>query len=483
MSAKQRVDLLITGGIVVTMNPDRRVLNDGAVAIVDDRIVAVGPSAVIAPALDAARVMDASRRMVLPGLIDCHAHAGHALLKTIGAEQRDDWSDACEIVYTTGSSEAFWAADAALAALERLRFGVTTGLSMFGGGDSIMRTDDPIYGDRHCEAYERVGVRSYLAVGPTRPPHPRLYAQWEGATRSDQLVPFERQLEVSETLIQRWHGRHNQRINIMMMAPTMRDEHILGADAATRDLICAQTQAARAISRAHGVPFTQDGHTRGSVRFAESLRLLGPDAILSHATDLAEDEIEICARTGTRIAHNPSAIASILGRCPVPELLDAGVIVGLGSDGTAPDRSGDMFRHMVQCMHYHRTRFKDPRVLPPGKVLEMATIDAAHVLGLGDLIGSIEVGKKADLILIDLDRPHLYPRTMPLFQVIYYANGNDVDTVIVDGRILMEGRVVRSVDERAILDDAHREAEIMLDRAGLRTMLKTPSTFWKHSHY
>jgi cytosine/adenosine deaminase-related metal-dependent hydrolase len=170
-------------------------------------------------------------------------------------------------------------------------------------------------------------------------------------------------------------------------------------------------------------------------------------------------------------------------RCPVPELLNAGVTVMLGSDASAPDRSFDMFRHMFQCMRYHRRHYRDPRVLPPGKVLEMATVDAAHALGLGDELGSLEPGKKADVIVVDAFRPHMYPLNMEVDRVAYYANGNDVDTVIVDGEVLMEERVVKTVDETEVLELAQEETEAMLDRNDLRRLLDYTDGYWGRSRY
>jgi 5-methylthioadenosine/S-adenosylhomocysteine deaminase len=117
-------------------------------------------------------------------------------------------------------------------------------------------------------------------------------------------------------------------------------------------------------------------------------------------------------------------------------------------------------------------------VLAPGKVLEMCTINGAKALGLEKEIGSLEIGKKADVILVDLRRPHLYPANMPAFRVIYFANGNDVDTVIVDGRVVLEARKATEVNEDEILDDAQRETELMLERLNLRHLLDMPETFW-----
>jgi cytosine/adenosine deaminase-related metal-dependent hydrolase len=231
------------------------------------------------------------------------------------------------------------------------------------------------------------------------------------------------------------------------------------------------------------VLFTQDGHMTGSVKFADGLGLLGPDALLSHATEFTDEEIAILKRTNTRIVHNPSANAAITKRFQLVELLDAGVTVMLGSDGVAPDRSFDMFRHMFQAMHYHRFHWRDTKVLPPGKVLEMVTVDAAKSLGMEKEIGSLETGKKADVILIDWFQPHMAPMQMPLYRVAYFANGNDVTTVVVNGRVVMRDRRVLTVNVPQVLELAQRESEAAIRRTGLDSLLKTPDGFWGRSRY
>jgi len=476
-------DILITGGTLLTMDPERRIIEDGAIAIEGPRIVDVGTSAELTARHSPATVVDAHRKVVMPGLIDGHAHAGHGLVKTMGGDQPDLWYSACEQIYTQGSNEMFWYAEAQLSALERLKCGTTCGVSFLGGGASISRTDDPAFGDRHCEAVEQVGIRSFLGVGPGRAPFPQKFARWHGSSRRDVMISFEDQLATCETLIQRWHKVQDGKIHICLTFPTHRPDRTILDKVSLQDLK-VQAQATRELGRKHGVLFTQDGHTRGSVEFAfEQLELLGPDAFLSHCTELSAKEIDICRSTDTKVVHNPSAVYSIRGRCPVPELLDAGVTVMLGSDGAAPDRNYDMFRHMWQCMHYHRTYYRDPSYLPPGKVLEMVTIDAARALGLDHELGSLEVGKKADIILVDLFKPHLYPLNMPAFRIAYFANGADVDTVMVDGQILMENREVKTVDETAVLEMAQQETEAMLDRTHLRELLEIPERFWGHSKY
>lgn len=473
-------DILIVNGIVVTMDGERRVIEDGAVAISGDRIVDVGATADVTARHQAGTVIDAHGKIVMPGLVDGHAHAGHGLIKTMGGGRSDVWYKACEIAYTVASPPEFWRAEARLAALERLRFGVTTGVSLLGGGDTILRTDEPVYGDAHAEGVREVGTRSVIAIGTTRPPFPRTYARFVDGVAVERPVDFDEQFASCKTLVERWHGSHGGRINIAMITPTLRDEHEKSLSVSDLALARSQTQTVAAFAREAGLVFTQDGHTRGSVAYAHGLGVLGTNALLSHSTGLTEDEIRIVADTGTHVAHNPSAVASILARCPVTELLEAGANVCLGSDATAPDRSADMFRHMQQCMHYHRTFHHDPTWLPPGRVLEMCTIDGARALGLEAEIGSLETGKKADVVLLDMRRPHIYPLNMPVFRLVYFANGNDVDTVIVDGRIALQGRKALFVDEDEVLDDAQREAERFIDRAGMREALETPPTFWRH---
>lgn len=472
------VDLMISGGTVITMDGERRVIEDGVLVINGDRIVDVGFTRELESKYKPERTIDAKNKVVMPGLIDGHGHSGHTLVKTMGMGRPRGWWEACERIYAEGSDEDFWRADALLAALERLKFGVTCGITYFGGGDSIMRTDDPKYGDLHLASVQKVGIREFLAVGPRRPPFPRKFSHWDGENRQDVLVSFEQQLETCEALIKRWHGKANGKLNLCMMFPVHHSE---------RDTLTAnelkemkhQANAVRALTEKYGLLFTQDGHTRTTIKFAhQELGILGPDSLLSHCTEITEEEIRICKENDIKVVHNPSANYSIRGRCPVTELLDAGVTVMLGSDATGPDRSYDMFRHMFQCMRYHRFYFRDASVLPAGKVLEMVTIDAARALGLEDDLGSLEPGKKADVIFIDMFKPHLVPANMPVHRVAYFANGNDVDTVIVNGEVLMENRKVKTVNEAVVIELAEKAIKDAINRTNLQHLLTLPERFW-----
>lgn len=461
----ERATLLVSGGTVVTMDPDRRVIPEGAVAIAGERILAVGPSAEVAPLAQGAEVIDATGCAVLPGLIDGHAHAGHGLVKTMAGGDSAAWMEACRVIYTAASPPSFWRAEARLAALERLRNGVTLGVSLLGGGDSVMRTDDPAHGDAHCSGVAEVGIRAIVAVGPTRPPHPWRYLGWRESRAEEKLVSFAQQFETMAELIARWHGGAEGRIRLATVMPVHRGET---DDPDTIAEIARQARLVRELGRRHGCLFHQDGHRSGSIAEAEArFGLCGPDAFFSHCTDLTDSDIETLVRTGTAVVHNPTAIAQVRGHCPVPRLIEAGVTVMIGSDGTAPDRGADMFRHMVMCARIHQRAARDERLMPPGKLLEMITIDAARGLGLEAELGRLEPGKRADMITVDLATPHASPPNMPIHRLVWFAQAADVRDVIVDGRVLMRGRVVSHLNEAAILAEAAAETEAMLARSGL----------------
>jgi 5-methylthioadenosine/S-adenosylhomocysteine deaminase len=471
-------DILLRNVTAVTVDQDRRVIDRAWIAVEGDRIVGLGSDE--PPPEDARQIIDGSGMIAMPGLIDSHSHAGHGLVRSAGSGDVDRWFEVCEEIYARGSTIEFWRAEARLTLLERLQGGVTTAMTLLGGGADIMRTDDPAFGDGHCEATIESGLRTILAVGVGRPPFPRAYRHVsDDGTDHDVPVSFERQLEVCENLIDRWDDILDRRTGISLTMPVYYAKDITAQP--DRQYIKEMGDAVMALRRRKGVLFTQDGHRDGSIALARDLGLLGPFALLGHSVDLTSADLQALEETGASVVHNPSAIMSIYGRCPVPELIDAGVTVCLGSDAAAPDRGYDMFRHMAQCMHYHRRHFRDPNYLPPGKTLEMATIDAARALGLEKHLGSLETGKKADIVLVDTRKAHLYPPGMPVTRLAHFANASDVDTVIVNGKLLMHGRRIAHLDIDQILDAAAREQKRAFERAGVTQLWAEPASYWRVS--
>ncbi|MEQ8898685.1 MAG: amidohydrolase family protein [Roseovarius sp.] len=475
-------DLLIRNVTALTVDAGRRVIEDAAIAVTADRIVYVGADADLpAEHASAAMVIDGRGKAAIPGLIDSHSHAGHGLVRSLGAGNTGAWFEACEHIYARGSTVDFWRAEAELAQLERLMAGVTTNLTLLGGGADIYRTDDPAFGDAHCAATTASGLRTALAVGPGRPPFPKPYKVYDKDGSRDLALSFERQMEVSEDLICRHDDLLGKRTGIALIMPVYHAHHM--EDAAEAQAVRDMSAAVADMRARHGVLYTQDGHRDGTIALAQELGTLGPFALLSHSVDLTDADFAALRETGASIIHNPTAIMSIYGRCPAPELLDEGIRVVLGSDAGAPDRGFDMFRHMKQAMLYHRRHFADPAWMPPGKVLEMATIDAAHALGLGDDLGSLETGKKADIALVDMRKPHLYPANMPLTRLTHFATAADVDTVISDGQLVMENRRVLTMDTEAVLDAAQAELTRALERTGLTDLISEPVGMWGASRF
>ncbi|MBT8212760.1 MAG: amidohydrolase family protein [Acidimicrobiia bacterium] len=450
-------DLVITASTVITVDAERRVIDQGAVAITGDRVVAVGDAADIVNAHPSARRLDFPDGVVLPGLVDAHGHAGHSLIRTM-ADDLAAWMAACEAVYLHGAVPQFWRADARLMALERLLAGTTTSLSMLGGAGDTIRADDPAHGSAHLDGVAEIGVRSVMAVGPGAPPFPKTTTGPTGSL----ATTFDGQMEVVGELVERYRDHPTSSVALTYPTLSMRDV----TEPVDAELVRGAS-AVRELSDAADLLIVQDGHRADTVAASDRLGLLSARSLFSHSIDLEPGHIEALANAGAAVAHNPSAIYSQFGRCPVPELLEAGVTVGLGSDATAPDRSVDMFRHMFQLTRYHRADRRDPSLFPPGTTLELATIGSATALGLGDHLGSLEAGKLADIVVVDAAKPHLTPLTHPVHQLVYFATGADVDTVIVGGKVLMENRQVAHVEIPEVLSEARDAQTAAFARVGI----------------
>lgn len=476
------VDKLILHGTILTMDSQRRIINDGAIAIEKDRILDVGTIKDLKAKFKAKNTIVASGKVVMPGLIDTHGHAGHSLVKTIAENEGDDWIPIMETFYKEATTPEYWYIDGILAALERLKFGTTCGLSYMG---SCARTDDPIYALKHNLGTIKVGIRDVVAVGPGRPPYPNDFVKWEGDDASQKYqISYERNLEVIEEIVQELKNRSDGRTDVVMSPPSI-TINSMAEDGQVQDLpdVQEKVEAIKRIIERWKLKLHTHAYSP-QIKFAdEKLDLLGPHVSLAHCTGLTKEEIQILARTDTKVCHSPSARSIIPVRCPVVELLDAGVTVSISTDGSSPDRTFDLFKELRQAMSIQRHFFKDESYMPPGKVLEMVTIDAARTLGYEKDLGSLEVGKKADIIIIDMMKPHLVPVFMIPQRIAYEVSGQDVDTVIIDGELLMENRKVLHVNEHEILKIAQEESEKAIVRGDLEKYMRIPKDFWGNSKY
>jgi 5-methylthioadenosine/S-adenosylhomocysteine deaminase len=469
-------DLVVRAGSVITVDAQRRVIRDGAVAVRDGVITEVGDGDEVVRRHRDAELISAPAGILLPGLVDAHSHAGHSLVRTLGGDDLGAWMSACERIYLHGSTSDFWFAASRLAGVERLLAGTTTGLSMLGGAGDTIRCDDPRYAHAHVSGMRDVGGRDVVVVGPGAPPFPKSTTDAETSVSVESS--FEDQMAVLRAV---WDADHDG--SRQFVAATFPTLSLADVEASKGSALQEAARAVADFTAERAMLFVQDGHNADTVAATDRLGLLSDRALLSHSINLGEEGIELLAARGAAVAHNPSAIFSQFGRCPVPELLDAGVTVGLGSDATAPDRSSDMFRHMFQATRYHRAIRQEPALLPPGRVMEMATVDAANALGLGDRIGSLEPGKWADLVVVDGAQPHLTPLTHPVHQIVYFATGADVATVIVGGEVLVAGGAATSLDVAEVLADGVRQQAEVIERCALEDLLADRPGTWGETRY
>ncbi|MES2563893.1 MAG: amidohydrolase family protein, partial [Pseudomonadota bacterium] len=329
---------------------------------------------------------------------------------------------------------------------------------------------------------ERIGLRTRIGVGPARPPWPRRFTYWRNDVKTERDVGFDAVMDNCDRLLSQNNKSDGNIVDygVALSRIGNRNEHDPVWSPEREQWVQRQVEAVRHLKEKHRVTFWT--HMYGnSIEYAhdEKLGLLGSDCVYSHCTGISERAIGIMRDTGTHAAHHPRAarIFTYPGRAPVPELIDAGVNVALGSDSPSTHNC-DLFLDMKAAIDQQRIHFKNADVLPPGKALEMATIDGYKALGLDHELGSVEVGKQADLITINLFQPHLYPSDMLIYRLVYNATGSDVSDVCVAGKLVMEARRVLTVDEAATLEHVQDVYERFVERAGLADMRKNPERFW-----
>jgi cytosine/adenosine deaminase-related metal-dependent hydrolase len=289
-------------------------------------------------------------------------------------------------------------------------------------------------------------------------------------------ISFEEMIAGTEAVIETVNGSSDGRIRVFVtpftIVPSVDPSNPSTPDKAV--VLTAddrmQARRVRETARKWGLRIHSDAFA-GQVRMAfqdKENGLLGPDVHLQHCIGLSHEEVDILAGTGTHMTHSPG------GRAPILDMISKGVNVAITSDGTSPKRPFDLFQMARMAQFAQHMLHNDQYLLPPGKLLEMITVDAARALGLESEIGSLEAGKKADIAILNLRQPHLTPNWMVVHRLIHQAVGGDVDTVIVDGKVLMEDRRVLSVDMVGALDLGEREARALVKRAGLEPHMHDP---------
>jgi len=430
-AAKERADLIVAGGTVVTMDARKDVIPDGAVAVRGDSIVGVGTAAQIESQFDAARTIQARNDLVLPGLINGHAHAAMSLFRGIADDLAlDDWLH--KYIFPAEARNVtpeFVTWGTKLGVLEMLRGGITTYADMYYFEDAVAR------------ATKDAGMRGVLGETIIDFPAP------------DNKTPAQA-LRYTQEYIDHWKG----------------DPLITPAVAPHSIYTCSQRtlQEAAALARRNHVPIlthlaeapfelqqSREQHGATPVGYLERIGFLGPDVVAAHCVWLDAADIAALVHFGVGCTNNPSSnMKTAAGVSPVPDMLAAGMAVGLGTDGAASNNNLDLFEEMDLAAKLQKITRMDPRALPAEKVVEMATIDGARALHMDKEIGSLETGKKADLILVDTTAPHATPMYNVYSELVYALKASDVKTVIIGGRIVMQDRRMLTLNEPEILAKA-----------------------------
>ncbi|MBL4847137.1 MAG: amidohydrolase [Planctomycetes bacterium] len=438
------VELLIEGGTVVTMDAERRVLKGAAIAIRGGEIVAVLEAG--EPRPSASETLDAAGRLVIPGLVNTHGHVPMVLFRGLAddmplMEWLNDFIFPAE-ARTVDAEFCYWGT--LLAGIEMARSGTTTFSDMYYfEGDMARATDE-------------IGLRAVLGQTIIGFPAPD-YKSPKDALRG------------VEAFVKRWKGHPR-------VTPSIAPHALYTTDVET-------VRASAALAKRLGVPFqihanespAEDAAVRerfGGTSFEvlEREGILGPNVILHHGITLTPAQRKTCAEHGIGISHNvESNMKGASGLLDLQATLDAGVAVGLGTDGGAGNNNLDMFEEMDTCAKIHKLHAGDPAAMPAKLVFELATRGGAKVLGLEAQIGSLEVGKRADVVLIDLRAPELTPLYDVYSHLVYAIKGGHVETVIVDGRVIVKARAMQTVDTERVLKQARAiQAKILTALAAFR---------------
>jgi len=429
--ARRPISLVVTNAIVVTMAPETRVLNPGAVAIDGRDIVAVDTPDAIARVFEGRESIDAAGQVVMPGLVNTHTHAPMVLYRGLADDLAlMDWLQ--KYIFPAEAktvSPEFVRAGTRLAALEMIQSGTTTYADMYYFEEEIAR------------ATREAGLRGVLGQTIIQFPVPDAKTPAEGLARTEAFIKE----FASDDLI----------------TPAVAPHAMYTLDTKT-------LKAARALADRERVPvITHLAETQDEVKAArekykmsptaylESIGFWGPRTLAAHAVWVSPADIQILARRHVGISHNPESNMKLAsGTSPVTSLRAAGVTVGLGTDGAASNNDLDMFEAMRQAAFLHKLVTRDPRAMPAPTALRMATIDGATALGMDKTIGSLEPGKRADMIIVSMASARQTPMYDPLSHLVYVTRGDDVRSTIVNGKILMRDRKMLTLDENAVLAEA-----------------------------
>lgn len=437
----QVCDLLVQADTIITQDSSRTLLEQGGIAITGDTITAVGSWETISAAYQAETTIDLRHALVMPGLVNAHTHAAMTLLRGVADDlPLMEWLTKHIFPVEQHLNAEIVELGALLACAEMARLGTTSFCDMY------------LIEDATYKAVDKAGLRVlggegiFMFPSPAYPDTERGFAIIRELHETWKHHPRIRQAVMP-------HAVYTTTPDILSRCRDLAEEfdlplHIHLAETAFETAQCIEMHGKRPVEHVHG------------------LGLLGPRTTIAHGVDLTDDEIALLAKTKTIVAHNPESNMKLAsGIANVPGMLHSNVRVSLGTDGAASNNALNMFTEMASCAMLHKVRTMDPTTVPAQTVLDMATLGGAATMGQPD-IGSIEPGKKADIIALDLSAPNLQPLHNPVSHVVYAATGAEVCFTMVNGDIVYNDGSYRKIDYPTLMAEIRSVKRWVRDKLG-----------------
>lgn len=424
----QEIDIIITGGKSLLLDSKNTSLENAAIAINASDIVAIGPTEQITKQYCARKTIMAKDSLIMPGYVNCHTHAAMTCFRGIADDlELMDWLN--NYIFPAEAKNvnkelAYWGT--LLAAAEMIKSGTTTFCDMY------------IFEDETARAAKTAGMRCLIGEVLFDFPSPNFKTTEEG-------------LLYTRMLVEKW--QNDPLINIIVephalytCSPTLLTEAKKIADNYNAPLgihLLENKSEQEQLKQKYG---------KGAVSFLKDIGYLNERLIAFHCVCFSDEDMKLFADHSCKVSHNPASNMKLAsGVAPVPDMLKAGITVGLGTDGCASNNNLDMIKEMSTAAKLHKVARFDPTVMDAQTVVRMATIEGAKALGMEKITGSLEVGKKADIIIIGLNEPHLTPLYSEYSHLVYAASGADVDTVLINGKVVMENRKLLTFNETEVM--------------------------------
>ncbi|MBW1616224.1 MAG: amidohydrolase [Deltaproteobacteria bacterium] len=428
MSDNKIIDILISNGILVSMDKTTPYIKDGAVAVKKDKIVFAGDKKDM-PVYKPITTIDAKGGIIMPGLVNTHTHAPMTCFRGL----------ADDLPLMTWLNDYIFPAEAnlnpdmvykgsLLACAEMIMSGTTCFCDMY------------IFEDFVAKAAKTAGMRALVGEG--------LFD-----FDSPNYGPLEKGFDYTKMLAEKWEQDDLISIAVMphspyLCAPPLLKKALLISEKYSLPLVIHLSETKKEVS------IIKNNYGATPVKHLANIGALSPSLVACHAVVLTEEDIPLLKKHNVKVSHNPQSNMKLAsGIAPVPKLMKNGICVGLGTDGCASNNDLDMFSEMDSAAKLHKVKELDPTVLDALTVLKMATVNGASVLGMKDKIGSIETGKKADIIIVDINKPHLTPMYAPCSHLVYSVTGGDVTTSVINGKLIMENRKLLTLDIEKIMAD------------------------------